>query len=77
MTQNDDGQNERNHMDVQRIISLVKETKGIITNREMAARVKEKGVADYVTQVDACTGHPVSRGGNRLAADECRLLLDS
>lgn len=50
MTQNDDGQNER--MDIQRIISLVKEAKGIITNREMAARVKEKGVADYVTQVD-------------------------
>ena len=39
-------------MDIQRIIRLVKETKGIITNREMAARVKEKGVADYVTQVD-------------------------
>lgn len=39
-------------MDIQRIISLVKETKEIITNREMAARVKEKGVADYVTQVD-------------------------
>ena len=29
-------------MDIQRIISLVKETKGIITNREMAALVKEK-----------------------------------
>lgn len=28
-------------MDVQRIISLVKETKGIITNREMAAHVKD------------------------------------
>lgn len=39
-------------MDIQRIISLVKETKRIITNREMAAHVKEKGVADYVTQVD-------------------------
>lgn len=39
-------------MDIQHIINLVKETKGIITNREMAARVKEKGVADYVTQVD-------------------------
>lgn len=34
-------------MDIQRIISLVKETKDIITNREMAARVKEKSVADY------------------------------
>lgn len=32
-------------MDLQHIISLVKETKGIITNREMAAHVKEKGVA--------------------------------
>lgn len=39
-------------MDLQRIIYLVKETKEIITNREMAAHVKEKGVADYVTQVD-------------------------
>ncbi|MDE7355717.1 MAG: inositol monophosphatase [Rikenellaceae bacterium] len=39
-------------MEIQRIISLVKETKEIITNREMASRVKEKGVADYVTQVD-------------------------
>lgn len=39
-------------MDIQRIISLVKETKGIITNRDMASHVKEKGVADYVTQVD-------------------------
>ena len=64
-------------MDILRIISLVKETKGIITNREMAAHVKEKGVADYVTQVDVavqgtiytCTGHPVSRRGNRLTAD--------
>lgn len=28
-------------MDVQRIISLVKETKGIITNREMTAHVKD------------------------------------
>ncbi len=39
-------------MDVQRIISLVKETQGIIRNREMATHVREKGVADYVTQVD-------------------------
>ena len=34
------------------IIRLVKETKGIIENREMASNVKEKGCADYVTQVD-------------------------
>lgn len=39
-------------MDIQRIISLVKETKGLITNREIATHVKEKGLADYVTQVD-------------------------
>lgn len=32
-------------MDIQQIISLVKDTKRIITNREMAAHVKEKGVA--------------------------------
>lgn len=39
-------------MDIQHIATLVKETKGIITNREMVAHVREKGVADYVTQVD-------------------------
>ncbi len=42
-------------MDIQRIINLFKETKGIITNREMASHVKEKGVADYVTQVDVAS----------------------
>ena len=40
------------NMDIQRIICLIKETREIIGNREMAARVREKGVADYVTQVD-------------------------
>lgn len=39
-------------MNIQDIIELVKETKDIIKNREMASHVKEKGVADYVTQVD-------------------------
>lgn len=39
-------------MDIQKIISLVTETQGLIKNREMAAHVKEKGLADYVTQVD-------------------------
>lgn len=39
-------------MEIQRIISLVKETQGIIRDREMATHVREKGVADYVTQVD-------------------------
>lgn len=39
-------------MDIQKIISLVTKTRGLIKNREMAAHVKEKGLADYVTQVD-------------------------
>lgn len=39
-------------MDIQKIIGLVTETQGLIKNREMAAHVKEKGLADYVTQVD-------------------------
>lgn len=39
-------------MNIQKIISLVKETKTFIKDREMAANVREKGLADYVTQVD-------------------------
>lgn len=39
-------------MDIQKIISLVAKTQGLIRNREMASHVKEKGLADYVTQVD-------------------------
>ena len=39
-------------MDIQKIISLVTKTQVLIKNREMAAHVKEKGLADYVTQVD-------------------------
>ena len=39
-------------MDIQKIISLVTKTQGLIKNREMAAHVEEKGLADYVTQVD-------------------------
>lgn len=40
------------YMDMEKIIGLVTKTKELIKNREMAAHVKEKGVADYVTQVD-------------------------
>lgn len=40
------------YMDIDKIIGLVKETRGIIMNRDMAGHVKEKGLADYVTQVD-------------------------
>lgn len=39
-------------MDLQKIISLVTKTQGLIRDREMASNVKEKGPADYVTQVD-------------------------
>lgn len=39
-------------MDIQEIIELVKKTKKFISNREMVSNVKEKGIADYVTQVD-------------------------
>lgn len=39
-------------MEIQRIIDLVKKTQGLIKNREMASHVKEKGLVDYVTQVD-------------------------
>ena len=39
-------------MDIQEIIELVKKTKKFILNREMVLDVKERGIADYVTQVD-------------------------
>ena len=56
-------------MDLQHIISLVKETKGIITNREMAAHVKEKGVSDYVTQVDVAVQDLLKKALYKLAPD--------
>lgn len=39
-------------MELQEIITLVKETKAFVGNRERAEHVKTKGRADYVTQVD-------------------------
>lgn len=39
-------------LDIQQVIGLVKSTRELIENREMAGHVKEKGRADYVTQVD-------------------------
>lgn len=39
-------------MDIQKIISLVTKTQEFIKNRGMATHVEEKGLADYVTQVD-------------------------
>ena len=56
-------------MDIERIISLVKETKGLIMNREMAAQVKTKGVADYVTQVDVAVQNFLKDALHSLAPD--------
>ncbi|GCB33638.1 inositol monophosphatase family protein [Bacteroides faecalis] len=56
-------------MEIQQIIDLVKETKGIITNRKMAAHVQEKGVADYVTQVDVAVQNFLKEALYRLAPD--------
>lgn len=56
-------------MDIQRIINLVKETQGIIRNREMAAHVREKGVADYVTQVDIAVQDFLKKALYTLAPD--------
>lgn len=77
-------------MDIQKIISLVAKTQGLIRNREMASHVKEKGLADYVTQVDiavqnflkkertvfSCAGHSISRRRNRIAGNGSRQVLD-
>lgn len=57
------------NMNIQRIISLVKETQGIIRNREMAAHVREKGVADYVTQVDIAVQDFLQKALYALAPD--------
>ena len=56
-------------MDIQRIINLVKETKGIISNREMVTHVREKGVADYVTQVDIAVQDFLKKALYALAPD--------
>lgn len=58
-----------NKMNIQHIINLVRETKEIITNRELAAQVKEKGVADYVTQVDIAVQNFMRRSLYTLAPD--------
>lgn len=76
-------------MDIQKIISLVTKTQVLIKNREMAAHVKEKGLADYVTQVDIavqnffkegavcpCAGYSISRRRNRIAGNKGGSLLD-
>lgn len=39
-------------MELKEIIEIVKATKGIVTDRQAAHKVTEKGLADYVTQVD-------------------------
>lgn len=56
-------------MEMQEIISLVKETKALVENRERAGHVKVKGRADYVTQVDTDIQNFLTRElGNRFPA---------
>lgn len=57
------------YMDMEKIIRLVTETKSLIKNREMAAHVKEKGVADYVTQVDVAVQNFLKKELFMLAPD--------
>lgn len=40
------------NVDVEKIIALVKSTKGLIHNQELREQVKKKGPGNYVTQVD-------------------------
>ena len=40
-------------MDIQKIISLVTKTQEFIKNREMAAHVKEKGLADLICSLSS------------------------
>lgn len=55
-----------NHMELQEIIALVKETKAFVGNRERAGHIKTKGRADYVTQVDTDIQNFLTRElGNR------------
>lgn len=56
-------------MDIQKITDLIKQTQGLIKNREMAAHVKEKGLADYVTQVDIAVQNFLKKGLFALALD--------
>lgn len=56
-------------MDIQKITDLIKQTQGLIKNREMAAHVKEKGLADYVTQVDIAVQNFLKKGLFALVPD--------
>lgn len=56
-------------MDIQKIINLVTKTQGFIKNCEMAAHVREKGLADYVTQVDIAVQNFLKRELFALAPD--------
>ncbi len=56
-------------MELKEIVELVKKTKTFVENREMAVQVKEKGLADYVTQVDTSIQNYLSRELQNLAPD--------
>lgn len=63
--------NGQNHSapDIHQVIDLVKSAKGLIENREMAGHVKEKGRADYVTQVDIAVQDYLEKALYSLAPD--------
>lgn len=55
--------------DIKQVIDLVKSARNLIENREMAGHVKEKGRADYVTQVDLAVQDYLKEGLHSLAPD--------
>ena len=56
-------------MDITQVIPLVKETKKFIDNRDMAAHIKAKGKADYVTQVDTSVQKFLSESLHEIAPE--------
>ena len=56
-------------MDIQDVMELVRQAKGLVLNRDMADHIKVKGPADYVTQVDTSIQKFLSEKLHELAPD--------
>ena len=56
-------------MGIQKNISSATKTQSFMKNRETAAHVKEKGLADYVTQVDIAVQNYLKKELSALAPD--------
>ena len=54
-------------MNIQEVIALVKRTKELVENQELAEHIKVKGPADYVTQVDTRVQNFLQEELSRLA----------